>query len=164
MQTLCDLWVPGIPRPKGSMTHIGAGRMRNASANVSRWQRMMADSARHDMSRRGTHLMPRGAAVSVGCVFMMPHADLPEPREPAIAERIGDVDKLLRCVLDALTGVAYEDDVQVISARESRFYAGTEGPGAVVTATGLTLIDVDVWRRQAALEIAPRLDAARGER
>lgn len=36
----------------------------------------------------------------------------------------GDVDKLLRAVLDAITGVAIHDDTQVVDVRARKFYAG----------------------------------------
>jgi len=38
-----------------------------------------------------------------------------------------DIDKLCRTVLDALTGVAYRDDSQVVSIVASKVYAETEG-------------------------------------
>lgn len=41
-----------------------------------------------------------------------------------------DLDKLLRCVKDSLTGIAYEDDSQVCFATASKMYDPT--PGAVI--------------------------------
>lgn len=38
--------------------------------------------------------------------------------------RCGDIDKLLRAVLDAITGVVIHDDTQVIDVRARKFYAG----------------------------------------
>ena len=38
----------------------------------------------------------------------------------------GDVDKLLRAVLDAITGVVIADDTQVVDVRARKFYAGED--------------------------------------
>ena len=43
------------------------------------------------------------------------------PDEP-VSARIGDIDKLSRAILDALTGVAYLDDRQVIDLNSSKGY------------------------------------------
>ena len=41
-----------------------------------------------------------------------------------------DADKLLRCTLDALTGIAYRDDAQVIAPHPTKLYANDGQPGA----------------------------------
>ena len=51
----------------------------------------------------------------------------------------GDLDKLLRSTNDALTGVLFDDDRQVITIDATRRYCiGNEPPGAIITLTALT--------------------------
>lgn len=46
--------------------------------------------------------------------------------------RSGDVDKLARAALDALTGVAYNDDAQVVRLVVEKDWADSRGPGVEV--------------------------------
>lgn len=43
------------------------------------------------------------------------------PAEP-VSSRVGDLDKLCRAILDALTGVAYLDDRQVVELQATKAY------------------------------------------
>lgn len=53
--------------------------------------------------------------------------------------RIGDVSKLIRAVEDAMTGIVYNDDAQIISLIATRRYAtATESPCAIITVTALS--------------------------
>lgn len=50
---------------------------------------------------------------------------------------VGDVDKLLRAISDALTGVLYADDSQIVDIRGKREYAGEgEQEQAIITIAG----------------------------
>jgi crossover junction endodeoxyribonuclease RusA len=52
--------------------------------------------------------------------------------------RVGDIEKLIRAVADALTGVAYEDDSQIVSLTSLRRYATTcEREGVYIRLTVL---------------------------
>ena len=62
---------------------------------------------------QGALIIPRGVAVSVQCVFSF---DKPKSAKKATTKTTKpDVDKLARSILDALTGICFEDDSQVIS-------------------------------------------------
>ena len=104
MQTFC----PGRPKTKGSMTARPNGSMHDTPAS-SKWRALVARSAL--MARRTQHgdLWTKWSGpVSVACVFYLPVAD-------PIAAHSGDLDKLVRNVLDALTDAqVYADDVQVV--------------------------------------------------
>jgi len=53
--------------------------------------------------------------------------------------RKGDLDKLLRSTNDALTGVLFNDDRQIVSLTATKRYCTeSEQPGAVITLTALT--------------------------
>lgn len=104
-RVLAAVWVPGVPRTQGSMEHIGGGRMKHSDALV-RWRSLVTDEL-----RRGARLAGNGdgldfvtydGPVAVRCVFVRD-------------DGVGDIDKLARCVLDALeaSGVI-ANDVQVV--------------------------------------------------
>ncbi len=109
-EVLAAVWVAGVPRPKGSMTHIGQGRMQD-TASSRRWRALVCAEVCRDAQRRqvmlpgslSTVAHPTYAGpVAVRCVFVR-------------ADGQGDVDKLARCVLDALTDSrVIADDVQVV--------------------------------------------------
>lgn len=48
-----------------------------------------------------------------------------------------DIDKLLRCTLDALTGIAYHDDGQIAQVIAAKRWT-TGQPGAEITIEGLS--------------------------
>ena len=53
---------------------------------------------------------------------------------------LGDIDKLLRSTNDALTGILFDDDRQVVSVNaQKRYCVGAEQSGALITLTALTL-------------------------
>ena len=54
---------------------------------------------------------------------------------------LGDIDKLLRSTNDALTGILFDDDRQVVSVKnaQKRYCVGAEQSGALITLTALTL-------------------------
>ena len=61
-----------------------------------------------------------------------------KPSAPAhlTSARAGDLDKLLRSTLDSLTGVAFDDDRQVVSVNASKRYCTQDEPqGALITIT-----------------------------
>jgi crossover junction endodeoxyribonuclease RusA len=53
--------------------------------------------------------------------------------------RNGDIEKLIRSTNDALTGVLFDDDRQVVTVTATKRYCtANEQPGAVITLTALT--------------------------
>jgi len=111
-----DLWVPGVPRTKGSLRIVNKGRavLSESVAGSKRWRQLVAYSVRGQMGSD----WPVAGPVGVGLSFYL-------PVDP-YASRAGDIDKLVRNVLDALSdctpGCAeeckdhagfYRDDVQV---------------------------------------------------
>ena len=77
--------------------------------------------------------------VFVHARFVMPRpASTPKRRTPAAVKR-PDLDKLLRGVFDAVTGVIWTDDAQVVQALTSKRLAAIgETPGLHLTITDLT--------------------------
>lgn len=56
-----------------------------------------------------------------------------KPSAPKVPTGTPDIDKLVRAVLDALTGVAFTDDSQVAFLLASKSYADDRGPGAAIS-------------------------------
>jgi crossover junction endodeoxyribonuclease RusA len=72
----------------------------------------------------GVTRIPKGRGVSVSAIYSFPR---PKGRDrlrvdPCVRP---DVDKLSRALLDALTGVAYDDDGQVIALSIRKVYSDT---------------------------------------
>ncbi|MBF6063033.1 RusA family crossover junction endodeoxyribonuclease [Nocardia terpenica] len=129
---MTSLWVPGHPAPQGSKRHIGGGRMIESSKALKPWRSLVALRAR----AAGFNLAPGPVAVSTEFVLRRP-ASAPKTSH-VHAIRRPDVDKLVRAILDALTGIAYVDDSQV-----THLYAGKrlavsgEPSGALITVRSL---------------------------
>jgi crossover junction endodeoxyribonuclease RusA len=91
------VWVAGEPRSQGSMRAVGRGRMVHQSRDLARWRELVGWTVR---AARPPGFEPN-----------------PKTRWELSAQfyvgRRRDLDKLLRAVLDALTGVLWLDDSQV---------------------------------------------------
>lgn len=119
-----NFWVPGPPKTKGSMRVVNASRAVLADSPASqRWRKLVAYEAERAIAaapptlRRG---WPLAGAVAVDLTFGL-------SGDP-IAPRAGDLDKLYRNVLDALTDAGvYEDDVQVVRLSGWKHYAAEPG-------------------------------------
>jgi Holliday junction resolvase RusA-like endonuclease len=72
---------------------------------------------------------PAAVAVEMAFEFLVP----PSARKRTEHTVKPDIDKLIRAVLDALTGICYEDDAQVISVRATKGYGSYEQCRVTVT-------------------------------
>jgi Holliday junction resolvase RusA-like endonuclease len=114
----------------------------NDNPNAKAWQEHVMDSA--IAARRGGPLLAgelMAGAVVVDLVF---HLARPQKIRSSIVSHTSrpDVDKLARCVLDALTGVVYADDGQVVAMRLAKQYAPiASSPGVTITITEASVAD-----------------------
>ncbi|MFG1794191.1 RusA family crossover junction endodeoxyribonuclease [Nocardia sp. NPDC049149] len=120
-------FVPGIPAPQGSKRHVGKGRMVESSKELGPWRAQVA-LAVHSL---GWPL--HEGAVGVDLMFVMPRPkSTPKSKTPP-ATRRPDADKLARAILDAVTGVVFSDDSQVIDLRSRKRLARIgEVPGVAI--------------------------------
>lgn len=127
MTWVLDLFVPGIPAPQGSKRHVGNGVMLESSKTVGDWRSVVAWSA----ASARQHPPLDGAIVFV-VEFVMPRPkSLPKRKPTPPHTKRPDVDKLLRAVGDALSGVVWCDDSQLVEAHGTKRYAELdETPGA----------------------------------
>jgi Holliday junction resolvase RusA-like endonuclease len=120
--------VGGRSATKGSTVAFvtNAGEVKTAAANklLASWCEDVAWSARAARVKRVAK--PGAVAVRLLLVFERPKT-VPVDERPHMTVP-PDADKCLRAALDALTGVAYDDDAQVVHAHAFKIY----GPRAEV--------------------------------
>ena len=144
--------VHGTPVPKGSLKPFVVKRKDgSATAHLTHdnpalrpWAQAVAGAAILARAHSGRLDAPwRGVPIEVSCRFYLPRvkADYGTGRnalklKPSAAThhiRKPDVDKLVRGVLDALTGVLYGDDGQVVRAPAEKVLCGPgESPRAEI--------------------------------
>jgi crossover junction endodeoxyribonuclease RusA len=133
--------VDGVPAPKGStkaMRHRTTGRVIVTETNphTRPWAALVRDAA-WAVRLTGRELdpsitFPRGTAVHLGVTFLLPRP-VSLPKKVRAHTKKPDLDKLVRAVKDALTGVLWSDDSQVVTMTVAKRYAGPdERPGAKV--------------------------------
>ena len=114
-----SFFVKGKPVPQGSMKFIRPGVMiHSRSQDLALWR---ADIARN---AELFGFKPIASAVKVELDFIMAR---PKSAKRAFPSVKPDLDKLIRAVLDGLTGVVYEDDSQVILIQSSKTYGEKQG-------------------------------------
>lgn len=97
---LLAVWVPGIPRPKGSVTPNKGGKtVRPAQAQTTDWQRTVALFVKRALRETSWPPYDGPAQFSGAFLFARPEGD--ESAYPM--GRAYDGDKLQRCAADALS-------------------------------------------------------------
>jgi crossover junction endodeoxyribonuclease RusA len=123
-----ELMVPGRPAPQGSKRHVGNGVMVESSKAVGAWRELVAYSV-----ARSWRTAPLEGPVRVRLSFVMPRPVATPKRRTPPAIKKPDVDKLGRAMLDALTGVCWRDDSQVVELHATKRLAELdEIPGALI--------------------------------
>ena len=134
-----NLFVPGVPAAQGSKRHVGNGRMVEMSKRLGPWRAAIAEAIVEAGWQRDPIL---AGPVAVSLTFTMPrpkshygtgrNADRLKPNAPDwVSTAVGDIDKLCRAVLDAITEAgAWRDDSQVALLTAWRLYGE---PGVTIT-------------------------------
>ena len=133
-------FVAGRPAAQGSKRHVGGGRLIESSRQVGPWRGTVRQAAVKAMSGQP----PRTGPLEVYLRFIMPRpkSHLRQGRAQTDGWRLlpsaprqhtgkPDVDTPVRATLDALTGVCWCDDAQVVAvhAEKSYAYRATPTPG-----------------------------------
>jgi Holliday junction resolvase RusA-like endonuclease len=119
-------FVPGDPVPQGSMRPMVSrttGRvlaLHSKGAELEAWREMIGYTARQ------AGCFPRAGAVYVTFDFYLRR---PKSVRRALPTVPPDADKLARACFDALSGVAYIDDAQVVGLVAFKHYADDRGAG-----------------------------------
>jgi crossover junction endodeoxyribonuclease RusA len=134
------IFVPGTPRPKGSLRHVGKGRMVEQVASSGDWRAAVAYAARQELSEQERLGIPPGAYLDAVRVTIRLQFTPPKSWKGGLptSRATGDVDKHARNILDALVDAAViKDDSQVSSLRVAKRYClADQGPGAHIEVTG----------------------------
>ena len=121
--------VYGLPVPQGSKKVIGKNVIEMADARLRSWRQDVAGTAKAAMLGASPYAEP----VDVRLMFFLPrprahygtgrNAERLKPSAPIAPAVHPDLDKLTRAVLDALTGICFHDDKQVVGMTLSKMYA-----------------------------------------
>jgi len=118
-----EFFVEGKPIAQGSMRSYGGGRMVHSSPDLKGWRDLIGLTAR-PLFAAPFH---KSEAITVHLVFNIERPKTVKRKKPT---SYPDLDKLIRAVLDSLTGIVYEDDSQVVSITSQKQY--DERPGVLV--------------------------------
>lgn len=143
--------VPGKAAPQGSKRHLGNGVMVESSKRVKPWRTDVREMAMVAMKAEGLTLpMPGPMSLVVEFIAARPKTHLTSKGElSAVGRRTpypmggGDVDKLCRAVCDALTGIVYHDDRQVVRIEATKTYGDADC--AILCVWDMTPLDDPVW-------------------
>ena len=131
MTPAVTIYVPGRPRPQGSLTAWRTAE--GAKARIAhsggipflRWRASITTHALLAMADYGAALTGP-VALLVRFVLERPPG---RPGRQVLPIGHPDIDKLLRAVLDGLAGVVYVDDAQVVEVTTSKTWASEIHPG-----------------------------------
>ena len=140
MSDLLSVFVPGIPRPQGSMQLFRARNGHEVAKYSDRtieWRHLVTAAVRHATAEQP----PTRSAVVLHVVFHLPrskghfgtgrNAGVVRGSAPRWPASMPDLDKLIRAVGDGIgdAGTVWFDDAQVVEIRARKVYAAAE-PGA----------------------------------
>lgn len=121
-----DLFVPGRPAAQGSKRHVGGGRLVEQSKAVAPWRTAVAWHVAQTFTQA-----PLDGPLVLAVEFVMPRPAATPKRSTPPAIKRPDLDKLIRAVDDALSGVIWRDDSQVVRVdARKRLAELDELPGA----------------------------------
>lgn len=112
--------VRGVPAPQGSMKAFVIGKhaiVTTANPRVHQWRQAIAEEA-----RKVAPPALLGGALNVSCYFTFTPPKSRRKQGMTMYSR-PDLDKLLRAVLDACTGILWHDDAQVQMLRGQKVYS-----------------------------------------
>ena len=129
-----SFWVAGTPVTQGSVharvnSKTGGAYVVSVkqSGPLAAWRGAIATEARSAFTELATD------PIAIELKFYLPRP-VSRPKRERFPDRKPDADKLARAALDALTGVAFRDDAQVVRLWVGKLYAEpTQQTGVQVT-------------------------------
>ena len=116
--TSAHFFVNGKPIPQGSLKFINGRAIHVRANDLALWRADIANAARRANFKKAQE------GVEVSLTFILQRPKTVKRSEPFVRP---DIDKLSRAVLDGLTGVAYEDDEQVVKLFAEKRYGENVG-------------------------------------
>jgi Holliday junction resolvase RusA-like endonuclease len=126
----------GVPKPKGSLRHVGNGRLKEQLEGSAPWREAVKYAGLEAVRGRegtGTPFATLSGPIEVDVVFTFPRPQSAPKRRRIwpVTRRSGDLDKLQRNVLDAIVDAGLiEDDSQVVRLVGEKTYPD-EHPAAL---------------------------------
>jgi crossover junction endodeoxyribonuclease RusA len=119
----------GQPVPQGSKKVLRGNIVDISDARLRSWRQDVASAAKEAMQGASPYVEP----MDIRLMFWLPrplghfgtgrNAGRVKASAPLAPGTRPDLDKLVRAVLDALTGVAFRDDSQVVAITASKLYS-----------------------------------------
>jgi Holliday junction resolvase RusA-like endonuclease len=131
--------VAGLPAPQGSKSAVSRGghswviegKSRSGRAKLSAWRDAVASEARRWADDHAP--IAREAPVAIRLVFRLPRTSGLRVRSYNWATKLPDSDKLTRSTYDALSGIVWHSDSQVVCSHVVKRYAEPdETPGCTI--------------------------------
>lgn len=116
--------VEGKPIQQGSMRAFNNRIVHNKTKDLMAWRAQVGQAA------YVAGCTPILGAISISMRFRYLRPKSVIRTQPTVPP---DLDKQIRSILDALTGIAYKDDSQVIQITASKEYQGSQGVDIVIT-------------------------------
>lgn len=139
MTTQISFFVSGTPVPQGSMKAFRVKNsdkivMTHSNSKLAEWRNIISDVAIKIAETNDWAIAERGEAIDVKMLFYFPRpASRKKDRNMTTRP---DLDKLIRAVNDALTGILYEDDSQIVSMTPGKYYIiDNQIPGVYIEVT-----------------------------
>lgn len=130
----------GTPQPQGSMRAFipKGGKFPVVTADNAKmkpWRQQIAWTALAERARAGQGAPPSPVPI---CLQMVFYFSRPKSAKKSIMHKLTkpDLDKLQRAVLDALTGVLFKDDSQVVGIHAQKLFGQPERMEIEVTEVG----------------------------
>jgi len=143
-----------MPVPQGSKRVIRGNLIEMADARLRSWRQDIAAVSSQQMQGH----LPWQGPVMVAISFYLPrpkahygtgkNSERLKPQAPAYPATHPDIDKLIRSVLDAMTGIVFHDDRQVVVIQAGKYY-GQPGMDCQVAETVASAHDVEQQREVA---------------
>jgi crossover junction endodeoxyribonuclease RusA len=130
---IMDLVVVGTPKPKGSLKHVGKGRLIEQVQGSKPWKETISLMAKRNWGGQPPHDGP----VLVEATVYVSRPKSAKNRALPTTRSSGDIDKHARNILDALSDAGvYVDDSQVVTLiiRKRHTTVG-ENPGCRIVVT-----------------------------
>jgi Holliday junction resolvase RusA-like endonuclease len=127
--------IPGRPEAKGSLRVGKHGQVFSANPRLKAWQQRVGLAV--SAWRQGAPPLEGPVALTVDFVFDRPPSHFTKGgrlrKGAPLAPGRPDLDKLIRGLLDGLTGVLFKDDAQVCELDATKAYGATPGVALYVT-------------------------------
>ena len=117
---MTTFFVPGIPIQQGSMKVFGGRIVHNSDAELRVWRESIGWYAKAIK----VELIPKEVGVSIELDFIFQRPKTSKRVLPTVPP---DLDKEIRSCLDALSGIAYVDDSQVVKISSTKIYGERAG-------------------------------------